>query len=64
MGDGDIVMLALGALLGEISLEGRLPHADVFGGIEKSIAKIARTPFLHVSVSACSLELAGFISRR
>ena len=38
MRDGDIVVFALGAFLGKIGSEGRLPKADVFGGVVKSNA--------------------------
>ena len=35
MGDCDIIMLALGSFLGEISSEARIPKADIFGRVEQ-----------------------------
>ena len=40
MRDSDVVVFALGSLLGEISGKGRLPITDEFGGIEESVAEI------------------------
>ena len=54
MRDCDIVVLALGSLLCEISGEGRIPYTDVLSCVEKGIAKIAGSSFLHVSVSTGS----------
>lgn len=64
MRDSNTVVFALCSLLSEVSGEGRFPHTDVFSSIEKRISQIARTSLLHVSVSACCLEFAGFVSRR
>ena len=64
MRDGDIVMLALGSLLGEVGGKGRLPLANEFCSVEKGVAQITRTTLLHVRVSAGGVEFAGLICRR
>lgn len=40
MRDGDVVVLAFGALFGEISGEGRLPVTDKFRCVKKGVSQI------------------------
>ena len=42
MGERNIVVLALSPFLGEVSGEGRIPEADIFGGVVKRVAQILR----------------------
>ncbi len=62
MRDSDVVVLALGALLGKIRGEDRVPDADIFRGIEDGVAKVARSTFLHMRVSTGSFQIPGFVS--
>lgn len=55
-------MFALCAFFGEISGKDRVPLADVFGSVVKSIAQVSGTSFLHMRVTV--FELSGLISRR
>ncbi len=41
MGDGSIVVFALGSLLGEISGKDRIPETGVFRGGEDCVTKVA-----------------------
>ncbi len=50
MRDGDVVVFALGALLGKVGGEGRVPMADIFRCVEDSVTKVARSAFLHMGV--------------
>ena len=62
MGNGDVVVFSFRTLLGKIGSEGVIPDADVLGGIEKSVAEVTGTAFLHVRVGI--VQLAGLVSRR
>ena len=42
MGERNIVVLALSPLLGKISSKGWVPKADIFGGVVKRVAQIAK----------------------
>ncbi len=44
----DVVVLALGTFLGQISREGRVPQANLFRGIIESIAQIFGASLLHM----------------
>ena len=52
MGERNIVVLALSPFLGEVSGKGRLPKADVFGGVIKRVAQITGASLLHVRVGS------------
>ena len=52
MGNGDVIMLALGAFLGQISGEGRAPVKGEFCGVEDGVSEIAGASLFHVRVSA------------
>ena len=62
MRDSDIVMLALGPFLSEISSKGWVPKADILGGIVKSITQVSGASFLHVWIAV--FQLPGLVSRR
>ena len=59
MGNGDIVMLALGSLAGKVSSKAGVPVANEFGGVEQSVPEIAGTTLLHMSISI--VEFAGLV---
>ena len=63
MRDGDVVVFALGALLGKVGGEGRVPMADIFRCVEDSVTKVARSAFLHMGVRPGKRQLSGFICR-
>ena len=48
MRERNIVVLALSPLLSKVSGKDRIPKADIFGGVVKRVAQIARASFLHV----------------
>lgn len=48
MGERNIVVLALSPLLGKISRKGRIPKANIFGGVVKGVAQITGAAFFHV----------------
>ena len=48
MRERNIVVFSLGSLLGQVSGEGWVPKTNVFGGVVKRVAQIARASFLHV----------------
>ena len=52
MRDGNVVVLALSALLGEIGSKGRVPVTDILGSVEDSEAKITRASLLHMSIGS------------
>ena len=51
MGNGNIVVLALSAFLGQISSKGRIPVADILGRIEQGISQVSGTTLFHVRIS-------------
>ena len=59
MGNGNVIMLALGAFLGQISGESRVPATDEFCGVEEGVAEIAGAALFHVRVSAG--QFAGLV---
>ena len=63
VGDGNIVVLSFGSLLGQVSGKGRIPETDVFRGIEEGVAKVAGAAFLHVRVGAGKGQLSRFVGR-
>ena len=44
--------ITLSPFLSEISGEGRIPKADIFGGVVKRVAQIAGAAFLHVRIGS------------
>ena len=62
VGNGDVIMLALGAFLGKVSGKSRVPMADVFGGVKEGIAEIAGASLFHVRISVG--QFAGLVDGR
>ncbi len=56
VGCRDVVMLAFSSFLGQVSGENRVPKANVFRGVEKSIAQVTGTSFLHVGITVFELS--------
>lgn len=59
MGNGNIVVLALGSLLSEIGGKGCIPNADELGGVEDGIAQVSGASLLHMGIAVC--ELPGLV---
>ena len=59
MGNGDVVVFSFRTLLGKIGGESVIPDADVLGGIEKSVAEVTGTAFLHVLIGI--VQLTGLV---
>lgn len=52
---GNVVILALGALLGEISSKGWIPLEDILRGIENGVTQVSGTSYFHVGVAVGKL---------
>jgi len=56
VGDGNIVMLTLGSFFSEISGKGRVPKANVLGGVEESKSQVSGAAFLHMGITIHKLS--------
>lgn len=59
--DCHVVVLALGSLLGEVSMESWVSMANVLGGVVESKTQVSGAPLLHMGVAV--VELARLVCR-
>ena len=55
MGYGNIIVLSLSPLLGEVGGEIRIPITDKLRGVENGVAQVSGASFLHVGIAVGKL---------